>query len=141
MNLVLNAGDAMPDEGTITIRTECVTMDDDSGQHTPARSGKFVRLSVSDTGVGMEKTPADRISEPFFSTKSAENGTGLGLSTVYRIVEQHGGWIEVESRPGQGSTFRVYMPAVYEKPEQESGDAVSFQEHGGRGGEGPYCRG
>ncbi len=114
MNLVVNARDAMPDGGTITIKTECVTMSDDSSERTEARSGKFVRLSVSDTGVGMEKAIADRIFEPFFSTKSPESGTGLGLATVHRIVKQHGGWIGVESSPGQGSTFQVHLPAVNE---------------------------
>ena len=103
MNLVLNARDAMPDGGTLTIRIENA-----NGQPRP---GTFVRLSVSDTGCGIEREAIPYLFDPFYTGKEIGKGTGLGLSTAYGIVEQHGGWITVESEPGKGSTFSVYLEA------------------------------
>ncbi len=111
-NLLVNARDAMPEGGKITIKTENVHVDERrSKEQREARPGDFVRLSVEDTGVGMEKEVMDRIFEPFFTTKEAGRGTGLGLSVVYGIVKEHGGWIDVESTPGRGSIFTVYFPS------------------------------
>jgi len=109
MNLAVNARDAMPEGGKLTIRTEVVTLREEGPlEDTEARSGRFVCIVVSDTGVGMEQELLGQIFDPFFTTK--EEGTGLGLSVAYGIVKQHGGWISVESRPGRGTTFKLYLP-------------------------------
>jgi two-component system cell cycle sensor histidine kinase/response regulator CckA len=109
MNLCVNAQDAMPQGGTLRIETSAVTLD---GSHAEMAVGNYVQMAVSDSGVGMDKETVSRIFEPFFTTKEVGKGTGLGLATVYGIIKQHGGHIEVESRLGQGSTFRVYWPQV-----------------------------
>src|SRR5437660_4308674 len=112
MNLAINARDAMPQGGQLTIGTKAIDIDEAYVQHNPeARSGRFVCLTVNDTGCGMDETTMDRIFEPFFTTKSAGKGTGLGLATVYGIVKQHQGWLEVQSRIGHGTTFTVFLPA------------------------------
>ncbi len=111
MNLCVNARDAMPQGGSLSLTTAPVEFR--SGP-TPlpadAREGRFVRLSVSDTGCGMDEATLKRIFEPFFTTKDVGKGTGLGLATVYGIVHQHQGWVNVESAVGAGTTFRIYLP-------------------------------
>jgi signal transduction histidine kinase len=110
INLTMNARDAMTKGGVITIRTENVEFDQSTASQARGYTGSFVCLSVNDTGVGIEKQSLPHIFEPFYTTKDVGKGTGLGLSVAYGIVEAHGGWIDVESVPGAGSTFRIYLP-------------------------------
>ena len=113
MNLCINARDAMPNGGRLTVRTTSVDRNSESPKrHADARPGRFVRLGVTDNGCGMEESVFKRLFEPFFTTKEVGKGTGLGLATVYGIVQQHQGWIEVESVPGKGSSFYIYFPAL-----------------------------
>ncbi|HEY8932357.1 MAG TPA: response regulator [Rariglobus sp.] len=113
MNLAVNARDAMPDGGRLLIALDAKTVGEDHLRaHPQARTGVFVCLSVTDTGSGIAKEDLPHIFEPFFTTKAVGKGTGLGLATVFGIVEQHHGWIEVESVVGKGTTFRAYLPAL-----------------------------
>lgn len=115
MNLAVNARDAMAGGGTLTVKVAGVQVGpEEVSRSAEARPGSFVCLEVSDTGCGMDAATKARIFEPFFTTKEAGKGTGLGLATVYGIAKQHGGWIEVDSRPGEGATFRLFFPAEAE---------------------------
>ncbi|HWK89521.1 MAG TPA: PAS domain S-box protein, partial [Longimicrobium sp.] len=115
MNLVVNARDAMPGGGEIRVETGvAVLTDEDVRRHPFLRPGRYAGLAVADGGCGMDEHTLERIFEPFFTTKEVGSGTGLGLSTVYGIVKQSGGFVVAESAPGAGSVFRVYLPPVDE---------------------------
>jgi len=118
MNLATNARDAMPDGGRLTIKLEVTEMNDDFiHSHNFGVPGTFALISVTDTGMGMNKETRQKIFDPFFTTKEVGKGTGLGLSMIYGITKQHKGYIDVYSRPGHGTTFRLYFPLIKEETE------------------------
>jgi two-component system, cell cycle sensor histidine kinase and response regulator CckA len=118
MNLCLNARDAMPEGGRLVVETGDVVLNEEYVRQYPyMRTGRYALLTVSDTGVGMDEKTCERVFEPFFTTKGPDKGTGLGLAMVYGIVKQHGGFILVDSKPGKGTTFKVYFPAIEAQPD------------------------
>jgi two-component system cell cycle sensor histidine kinase/response regulator CckA len=126
MNLVLNARDAMDPGGRVVLRTMNVDMDESSLRgKVDTVQNKWVVLQVSDNGAGMDPNVMEHIFEPFYTTKAPGKGSGLGLSVAFGVVKQHGGWIDVSSSPGRGSTFSVYLPAVSgrSEAEREEGEA------------------
>ena len=113
INLATNARDAMPNGGKLTIQADIVELGSEFIRtHGYGETGEYARISVFDTGMGMDKETQQRIFEPFFTTKEVGKGTGLGLSIVYGIIKQHGGYINVESKPCKGTTFRIYLPLI-----------------------------
>jgi signal transduction histidine kinase/CheY-like chemotaxis protein/HAMP domain-containing protein len=134
MNLAVNARDAMPKGGELTIQTDPIQIDEKYVQrHPDARAGLFVCLQVTDTGSGMDAATLKRIFEPFFTTKAVGKGTGLGLATVYAITKQHAGWIEVTSQPRKGTCFRIFVPASLTPAEApaETSPSLARQVRGG----------
>ena len=123
MNLALNARDAMPDGGRLTLSSAAVEIDESYLRRNPeAQLGRNVCLTVKDSGHGMDAATMSRIFEPFFTTKEPGKGTGMGMATVYGVLKQHGGWIEVDSAPGEGTVMRAYLPVsdgVLEDPPAE----------------------
>jgi signal transduction histidine kinase/ActR/RegA family two-component response regulator len=121
LNLCLNARDAMPKGGTLTLETSLVSFDAASARVEPkSRPGQFVCLRVSDTGCGMNADVLKHLFEPFFTTKALGKGTGLGLASVYGAVRQHQGWLNVDSRPEHGTTFRLYLPHAAHPPKPDA---------------------
>jgi len=132
MNLCVNARDAMPTGGRISLQTQLLEFDATVYQrHAEARPGRFVCLKVSDTGCGMDAETLKRVFEPFFTTKEPGKGTGLGLATVYGIVKQHQGWVEVQSAVGHGTEFSIFLPACEHAPIPEAQPATSAPIPGG----------
>ncbi|MGI9625597.1 MAG: hybrid sensor histidine kinase/response regulator, partial [Longimicrobiales bacterium] len=125
MNLCINARDAMSDGGTITIETRDVEVPGDQVARQPAEPGPYVQFTVSDTGCGMSPEVRARAVEPYFTTKDAGEGTGLGLSTVFQIVSETGGFMEIDSQPGVGSAFRLYFPRCEDSEERQQASTVS----------------
>jgi len=132
MNLTTNAKDAMPDGGILNISTTCM----ESGelpylQDTSSETEDYIRLTIEDNGFGMDEITVKKIFEPFFTTKEVGKGTGLGLAVVYGVVERHKGYIDVEGKPGKGTTFSIFLPATHVQPKEKVGAgkaAAKFQE-------------
>ena len=111
LNMFVNAADAMPGGGDLTLKTTNTTHEDMKGKLFDPKPGNYVLLTVTDTGIGMDKETRERIFDPFFTTKDTGHGTGLGLASAYGIIKGHGGYIDVASKKGHGTTFSIYLPA------------------------------
>lgn len=135
-NLVVNARDAMPDGGELTIYTKNVNIDKEKAKTIPGlEAGKYIRLSIEDTGVGIDKDIQNKIFDPFFTTKGRTEGTGMGLSVVHGIIKEHGGIINVYSETGEGTIFKIYLLAINEQ-KQNSGlenNSENFEDYKGNG--------
>ena len=132
MNLAVNARDAMPSGGQVIIGTEVQVIDAASAELDPkTRQGRFACLTVRDTGTGIAPENMSRIFEPFFTTKGVGKGTGLGLATVFGIAEQHQGWVDVSSKVGVGTTFRVFLPITQDQVTVRSASTRSEVRGGG----------
>ncbi len=131
LNLALNARDAMPRGGRLSIRTsEVYLSEEEARSRAGVQQGRYVTLSVTDSGTGMPREVQERIFEPFFTTKGPGQHSGLGLSTVYGLVQQHNGGIEVTSEPGKGSTFRIYLPAARHETAKKASKEPVVVPHG-----------
>jgi signal transduction histidine kinase/CheY-like chemotaxis protein len=126
LNLFVNAADAMPGGGDLVLKTMNGTHKDIQGKLYDPKPGKYVLLTVTDTGVGMDKETTERVFDPFFTTKEMSRGTGLGLASVYGIIKGHGGYIEVASKKGQGATFSIYLPRSEREVQEALKTAKSF---------------
>ena len=133
MNLATNARDAMPGGGELWIRTRSVLLDEDFyRQHGYGSPGRYALVTVSDSGCGMDAATQEKIFEPFFTTKASGRGTGLGLSIVYGIIKQHGGHITLESGPGQGTSFGIYLPLSDSAQQEQAGESEPDLPRGGK---------
>jgi len=131
MNLSTNARDAMPNGGLLTIRTEVMQFDHEYIKaHGYGKTGPYALVSVEDTGEGMDVETRERIFEPFYTTKATGKGTGLGLSMVYGTIKQHDGYINAYSEPKKGTTFKIYLPLIKSKPEEEKSEELSIVNRG-----------
>jgi len=131
LNLCVNASQAMPGGGRLLVRTENVGFEEDRGKPMGVSPGEYVKVTVTDNGIGMDEDTLKRVFEPFFTTKEMGRGTGLGLATVYGIIKSHGGQINVDSEKGKGTTFAVYLPSTGQPaldPPQEVLEEISGQE-------------
>ncbi len=134
MNLAINARDAMPSGGKLSITTQMADIDKLYAELNPeAKSGRYNCITIEDNGRGMDKDTLQHIFEPFFTTKEAGKGTGLGLSVVFGIIKQHGGWINVYSEVGKGTAFKIYLPSVPEGVDKEKDEEVKLSELKGNG--------
>jgi PAS domain S-box-containing protein len=134
INICINARDAMPKGGIITIKTENIILSEEKSKAIEDyRPGNYIRISIADTGYGMNKETLKHIFEPFYTTKGLGKGTGLGLSVVYGIIKAHNGGIDVYSEPAQGTVFKIYLPAVKTKPEIKSEEKVEILSFKGMG--------
>lgn len=135
-NLVVNARDAMPEGGELTVSTQNIIIDKEKAQTIPdIKPGKYVQINVEDTGTGIAKSIQSQIFDPFFTTKGRAEGTGMGLSVVHGIVKKHGGIINVYSEPGEGTVFKIYLPAVKKQRQKRENAKVteSFEQYRGKG--------
>jgi CheY-like chemotaxis protein len=126
MNLLVNARDAMPVGGTLTIEAKNIALDGHYAMMSPdAKPGPYIQITVSDTGTGIPQEYLDRIFDPFFTTKEQGKGTGLGLATVQGIVKSHGGYINVYSEPGRGTSFKIFLPAIAVAQKSQPSEVLS----------------
>jgi len=128
MNLYLNALQAMPDGGTLSVQTENITIDQDQYRPYHVKAGKYIKITIADSGIGMDEKTQQRIFDPFFTTKAMGRGTGLGLASVYGIVKNHEGFINVSSQIGKGTEFEIYLPAIDKAIPEEKQAPEKFYE-------------
>ena len=126
LNLYINAADAMLGGGELILRTMNTTHEGIGGKFCDPKPGQYVMLSVTDTGIGMDQETMERIFDPFFTTKEMSRGTGLGLASAYGIIRGHGGYIDVDSRQGHGTTFSIYLPASEKRVKKAGKSAEQF---------------